>query len=55
MASWWGSFGMVMRGFVPFALLAVGLLAMVSGVRRLSEPRSSCDEGEPHDGNLESD
>ena len=37
MVSWWPSFGMVMRGLAPFGLLALGLLAIVSGFRRLSE------------------
>ena len=39
MFAWWDSFGMVMRGFAPFALLAVGLVAMVSGLFRSEPPR----------------
>jgi len=27
---WWGEFGEVMRGFVPFALIVVGLLSLAS-------------------------
>ena len=36
LVAWWPTFGMVMRGVVPFALLAVGLVAVVSGLRRIS-------------------
>lgn len=32
--AWWGWFGLVMRGVVPFMLLLFGLLAILSGVRR---------------------
>jgi hypothetical protein len=39
--AWWGSFGLVMRGLVPFAALALGLIAIVSGLRRLSESDQS--------------
>ncbi len=37
MNAWWVSFGLVMRGMVPFLLLGFGLLAIISGFRRLSE------------------
>jgi len=32
---WWDTFGMVMRGVVPFCLIVVGLIAMLSGWRRM--------------------
>ncbi len=32
--AWWGLFGLVMRGVVPFVLLVFGLLAILSGARR---------------------
>ncbi len=35
MVAWWDSFGFVMRGIIPFALLAVGLVALLSGLHRL--------------------
>ena len=36
---WWGEFGAVMRGFVPFALIVLGLLSLLSkyNKRRKSE------------------
>ena len=36
MAVWWGSFGLVMRGLVPFALLGFGLVALLSSYNRLA-------------------
>lgn len=36
LVAWWPTFGMVMRGVVPFCLVAVGLVAMLSGWRSLS-------------------
>ncbi len=41
MAVWWGSFGLVMRGLVPFALLGLGLVALLSGYNRLAGGGSS--------------
>ena len=32
--AWWGLFGLVMRGVVPFFLLVFGLVAIIAGVRR---------------------
>jgi uncharacterized membrane protein YqjE len=32
---WWPTFGLVMRGAVPFTFLVVGFIAAASGVRRL--------------------
>ena len=32
--SWWGDFGLVLRGLVPFALLICGLVAVGSGLMR---------------------
>ncbi len=34
--AWWKSFGMVMRGVVPFCLVVFGLVAVMSGFRRFS-------------------
>jgi hypothetical protein len=34
--AWWGLFGLVMRGVVPFFLLVVGLVAIIAGYRRNS-------------------
>lgn len=36
MFAWWASFGLVMRALVPFGLLVVGLLAVLSSYYRLS-------------------
>ena len=38
---WWKTFGMVMRGLVPFALLTFGLIAILAGWRRAAERRTS--------------
>jgi len=32
---WWPTFGMVMRGSVPFCLLVFGLVSIASGLRLL--------------------
>ena len=32
--AWWGLFGLVMRGVVPFFLLVFGLVAIIAGCRR---------------------
>ena len=32
---WWPTFGMVMRGLVPFCLLVFGLVNVASGLRLL--------------------
>ncbi len=32
--AWWGLFGLVMRGVVPFVLLVTGLVAILAGARR---------------------
>ena len=45
MIAWWSSFAMVMRGFIPFGLLALGLVALLSGYHRIGEPRPVPDEG----------
>ena len=34
--AWWPSFGLVMRGVLPFTLVAVGLLALASSYKRLA-------------------
>lgn len=36
MSSWWISFGLVMRGLLPFALLLTGLVAVLSSYYRLN-------------------
>ena len=36
MVAWWDSFGFVMRGLVPVALLGFGLVATLSGYYRLN-------------------
>ena len=35
MVAWWPSFGLVMRGLFPIALLGVGFVAALSGYHRL--------------------
>ncbi len=45
MSVWWASFGLVMRGLVPFGLLGVGLVAMLSSYNRMA--------GQSHDGDAD--
>ena len=33
-AAWWSTFGMVMRGVIPFSLLVFGVTAFLSGTRK---------------------
>lgn len=35
MSAWWPQFAQTMRGFVPFALLVIGLVAVLSSYNRL--------------------
>ena len=42
---WWASFGLVMRGVLPFFLLAAGLVGVLSGYYRLGKHLEE-DEGE---------
>lgn len=44
--SWWASFGDVVRGLLPFALLAIGLLAVLSGYNRMMASYDDEEEGE---------
>jgi hypothetical protein len=37
MFAWWDNFGRVMRGLLPFALLGVGLVALLSSYYRFAE------------------
>jgi hypothetical protein len=37
--SWWGQFGTVARGSIPFLLLVGGLVAILSGYRSNSRSR----------------
>jgi hypothetical protein len=43
--AWWPSFGQMMRGFLPFALLALGLVAFLSGYNRLATDDEEEEEG----------
>ena len=43
--SWWGDFGLVLRGVIPFLLLVWGLVAIGSGLTR-EELTDSDDEAE---------
>ena len=38
---WWSTFASVMRGVIPFALLIFGLVALLSGSRRVTAPERS--------------
>ena len=47
--AWWGLFGLVMRGVVPFFLLVLGLTAILSSCRR--DSRESSSDGNAFGGN----
>ena len=34
--TWWKTFGLVMRGVLPFTMLLLGVVALLSGWRRVS-------------------
>ena len=38
---WWKTFGIVMRGVIPFALLVFGLVSVASGLRRIQSSEKS--------------
>ena len=44
--SWWAVFGLVMRGLIPFLLLAIGLVAVLSGCYRIGSDEDEADETE---------
>ena len=46
MSAWWGVFGLVMRGVLPFTLLVIGLVAILSSYYRLSGTYDEYEEGE---------
>lgn len=50
MFAWWTSFGMVMRGLIPFALLGVGLLALLSSYYRLDAAAPQAPGGDESEG-----
>lgn len=53
LSAWWVNFGQVMRGLLPFMLLLLGLVAVLSGFSRLNgthDPqRRHGDEPDPDD------
>jgi hypothetical protein len=49
MFAWWENFGRVMRGLLPFFLLAVGLVALLSSYYRFSEQDRAAAEDEALD------
>jgi hypothetical protein len=44
MFAWWENFGRVMRGLMPFLLLAVGLVALLSSYYRFVEQDRAADD-----------
>jgi hypothetical protein len=38
---WWKTFGLVMRGVIPFTMLLLGVVAILSGMRRISSGQDS--------------
>jgi hypothetical protein len=44
MFTWWESFGRVMRGVLPFVLLSVGLIALLSSYYRFTERDLGADD-----------
>ena len=47
MFAWWENFGRVMRGLLPFGLLAVGLVALLSSYYRFAEQDTA--SGDDHE------
>jgi hypothetical protein len=45
MFAWWENFGRVMRGLLPFMLLAMGLVALLSSYYRFAEHDRGPTEG----------
>ena len=37
---WWPTFGLVMRGVIPFTMLLFGIVAIYSGLRRISASKT---------------
>lgn len=47
MSSWWLVFGLVMRGVIPFLMVVVGIVALLSSYYRLAtSPEESADDEE---------
>jgi hypothetical protein len=42
---WWPTFGLVMRGVIPFTMLLFGIVAIYSGLRRISGVKSDNESG----------
>lgn len=38
---WWATFGIVMRGVIPFCLLVFGLVSIASGLRKVQTQKHS--------------
>ncbi len=41
---WWQEFGAVMRGIIPFALLAFGIIAMLAGMQTQERETDKADD-----------
>ena len=47
MSSWWLVFGLVMRGVIPFLMVVIGIVALLSSYYRLATgPEESADDEE---------
>lgn len=48
---WWDEFGYVMRGMIPFVLLAIGLIGIIAGLQVQNESEKDDESlmGEPID------
>lgn len=49
MFTWWENFGRVMRGLLPFFLLTIGLVALLSSYYRFSEQEAAAEDEMAHD------
>jgi hypothetical protein len=50
MFAWWENFGRVMRGLLPFFLLSLGLVALLSSYYRFAEQDTAAADDEAADG-----
>lgn len=46
MAAWWSVFGMVMRGVLPFMMIVLGIVALLSSYYRLQASYDDFDDEE---------
>ena len=46
MSAWWSVFGLVMRGVLPFTMIIIGLVALLSSYYRIQNAYEELEEDE---------